>query len=864
MKDEFAQQLYYTSCRIGLGGHSGFQTRAESQGLLPEERREIESKSLYQPPRDLPYEPDEETIATHFPKAFRTVNLSSGRTALIRSVYCGKDYSGRWGNYFAHALILPDFEYYWPIDVCAWEGWVGSLSAEADGEPPTPLPLVRCADLMTAKDFTFEELKTFLSEAEGRKEHFSRMLRAVFRRQTDSRSLLIRERLELDCLYWVACIQKAFPPGYQRELTCSTFQFDPRSALAVNATVGETDFLFDEAERKYQFYLFDFVVNGHSTVPEDGAEYADTIATWMAAEPSHTEGLHAFAGLFKHREISPRLHQILQLYRLVELGEKLTVPASELHSIFNFVQAYAQPQALKQVLDVVSNNVDLVLGASAEPEDWAMVISFLAAGAASTGDSKLLQRAACVWVDTFDTFVVGQQRGEGAVMAARSELARAIGPDARTLAEAFLSTEHLNWLLQNSANLPTHILALVASEIETCSRILGNRAYGWSPKVLDLIKAVLDRKPGQDLQWALAPFGPQISGLTVVVRSLGEMLELLPSSRQAATLALGRSLASVLRSNGEALRFELIAQLKGEPLLEDVLFEEAAASLEAAVDKVRAHSTYESRALSDDSKFASSMKDRLAMALFHMLPENIARKQGRSYVESGRVQQYMTAELARTILTLASQDMNFDPNDRDAELLATKISAELNRRGLRLDPDRLALRELVRRMLSGLEEASKCQERLKTCDVAGYTEVLRIVVPGFQLLAANLHEHKNAILCVANETHVGLFKETYCRMLAARPRKSFDSFDITVLVVWLCVGKNEPTFLSRLREPVLNVMAERIASMTAKSREQIADEVERRGELKSPSVKNSWKVLFEQINKPKPSWISRLLGFGKH
>ena len=44
------KQLYYTSCEHGLSGYSGYQFNAVTPGVSPAVMREVEDRTLYEPP----------------------------------------------------------------------------------------------------------------------------------------------------------------------------------------------------------------------------------------------------------------------------------------------------------------------------------------------------------------------------------------------------------------------------------------------------------------------------------------------------------------------------------------------------------------------------------------------------------------------------------------------------------------------------------------------------------------------------------------------------------------------------------------------------------------------------------------------
>ncbi|MFF4011609.1 GTPase-associated protein 1-related protein [Streptomyces sp. NPDC001717] len=98
-------QLHYTSAPPGPDG-SGFRFTAVTPGAPASLLREAEQLIGYEPPREAPPRPGPEELAS-FPQALSLSVLADGSRLLARSVYTGADYSGRWGNFHAHAVHLP-------------------------------------------------------------------------------------------------------------------------------------------------------------------------------------------------------------------------------------------------------------------------------------------------------------------------------------------------------------------------------------------------------------------------------------------------------------------------------------------------------------------------------------------------------------------------------------------------------------------------------------------------------------------------------------------------------------------------------------------------------------------------------------
>ncbi|MFL9678335.1 hypothetical protein [Streptomyces sp. KL110A] len=98
-------QMHYTSAPPGPDG-AGFRFTAVSPGVPHAVLREAEQLVGYEPPRDAPARPSDAELGL-FPEMFGFTRLSDGSGLLSRTVYTGADYSGRWGNFHAHAVLLP-------------------------------------------------------------------------------------------------------------------------------------------------------------------------------------------------------------------------------------------------------------------------------------------------------------------------------------------------------------------------------------------------------------------------------------------------------------------------------------------------------------------------------------------------------------------------------------------------------------------------------------------------------------------------------------------------------------------------------------------------------------------------------------
>lgn len=312
-------QVHYTSCRKGVSGHSGFQVRSHSKELAPTDLAEIEARSGYRPPLDAPAAPSEEELGGSFPVALRSYRLPGGAVALTRVAYSGRDYSGRWGNFFAHTLVLDPSvapaELGWPIDYFDWPGWLSRLAAEEDTEvAPPPLPGLDITQIEKAPSFVWAELGNFIREDASRETRLAAMAQALLTGVAGKRPVVIKAAV-FDLPYWIGCLQKLLPPCLVWDLTLSTYEDDPRQSAQITGTCGQTYFSFEESELRFRVYGFDLVGGATSDVGPVG-RYAATTAGWLARRPEQLERYHQWLQALRKVELA-HLEPSLDLFRLL-------------------------------------------------------------------------------------------------------------------------------------------------------------------------------------------------------------------------------------------------------------------------------------------------------------------------------------------------------------------------------------------------------------------------------------------------------------------------------------------------------------------------------------------------------------------
>ncbi|WP_329124438.1 GTPase-associated protein 1-related protein [Streptomyces sp. NBC_01465] len=216
-------QLHYTSAPPGPDG-SGFRFTAVSPGLPQSLLREAEQLIGYEPPRDAPPRPTDAELAD-FPQALSHSVLSDGGRLLARTVYTGADYSGRWGNFHAHAVHLPDGAQL-PGGVLPITAWDSSQWAVRTPEGGVPAPLEKLAP---SGLFGVDGLASFAASRAAWLAGFFGDLRRLCEDPAAPQIVLVEQR-SADVAQWVALGSAVLPLESARRLTFTTYTRRPQQA----------------------------------------------------------------------------------------------------------------------------------------------------------------------------------------------------------------------------------------------------------------------------------------------------------------------------------------------------------------------------------------------------------------------------------------------------------------------------------------------------------------------------------------------------------------------------------------------------------------------------------------------------------
>ncbi|WP_052433373.1 GTPase-associated protein 1-related protein [Streptacidiphilus carbonis] len=216
-------QLHYTSAAPGPDG-SGFRFTAVSPGVPQTVLEEAARVLGYEPPRTAPARPGEAELA-RFPVAFSHTRLADGSFLLSRAVYTGTDYSGRWGNFHAHAVHLPSGarlpDGLLPFEVADAPEWEAATPSD-----PVPAPLERfSADRQRLQ----EGLARFAADRAPWLAAVLADLRALALDPAAPRVVLV-EPDTADVVRWLALAGTVLPPEAASRLTFASYSRRPQQA----------------------------------------------------------------------------------------------------------------------------------------------------------------------------------------------------------------------------------------------------------------------------------------------------------------------------------------------------------------------------------------------------------------------------------------------------------------------------------------------------------------------------------------------------------------------------------------------------------------------------------------------------------
>lgn len=248
-------QHYYTSCK-----GKGFQTNAASSGLDEDTIRFLERIGLYIPPLSMPSRPTDEDLKK-FPVSLSYFRLQDQISVINNSTYVGKDYSGRFGNYFSHSLVIDDFnnnrKNILPIQLWGSPVWVVKECESSE--------LPQLESLEAGSFINWDKISNFLDS----NDHLSRfpyLLTAVIEGLKIKKRIIIVDSNQNIAL-WIAAVTHLIPRDLAKQITFSTYNKNPYALdILICGITLDSDFHFTEQEINFEYSVFDFEDNRYSPI----------------------------------------------------------------------------------------------------------------------------------------------------------------------------------------------------------------------------------------------------------------------------------------------------------------------------------------------------------------------------------------------------------------------------------------------------------------------------------------------------------------------------------------------------------------------------------------------------------------------
>ncbi len=876
-------QHQYTSCEYGPTGNAGFQTFAETPGLTRDEHNELISGGAYQPPLDAPPEPTPDEVQTEFPRAFRRITLSSGREAWIYSVYVGRDYSGRFGNYFAHSLVVDGAidmngdDAVDAIDAYGWPHWKRPSTQEVREAPKGQLPALSLREVIDRSHFTLPNLQAFLQDKPDGFRSLQFMLQAALCGPDDGRRLLIREQrgMDADAIYWIASIVKCFPPPLRSQLTFSTFQSEPRRALALNVTVGDTDFVFGDQLRRFQFYVFDFVDGQHSDPPESFRLVGEALAGWMQTEPQRIFEFHRFCGAFKGYSTGMHLTHLTNLFLMHERPRPW--PGDDLLEMVVFVDEHIRPDQASVAYDRLTPISESLTRIASRSLGTAIeIVARLARLAGVTRRPEDARHVCKSYVAILDG-TLAQGEASDALTKLQREIEHTLGDRAKDLAASLIHDERIDALSARLPSLEAKTKSIALATVVSGCRSLGYDRPAEASAVQRLVAEAFKHQEPTEVEshlWIFEGISPDpnevdveaMSGISkyiidIYLKDPFSQSPVAQADRVATTVGKAAHLALTHPDPAATLRARLRflnAVSDHERFVAIAVGDwKANVRLEDQPDRiVEAQDAYEQHVLPKLDAHKGRVFALVARELVETVPAEVITAIGKSWVVNGRLLE-VPDDVRGPILDRIERSLSLGPNENDEDV--ARRLATMQSEGQVKEMLRVSLREAIGRAIrQSTPDLGRLKTLLQSAEPATYDEAIRIALPNLIFKMDTPHRQEQLFDKLVRYERVEAVIEAVKDAVAGSSAATLDRSEWALL---LFTFEFKPDFSKAraLKQELLTSLATRLAYLQKRTRERYLDTLEAEVSLthEANQAINAFKA---EVQKNRPTILGRLFG----
>ncbi|MBC2580433.1 hypothetical protein [Clostridium sp. DJ247] len=386
------KQLFYTSCKKGLSSGMGFQTYSMSKGITNEERKEIESYCVYIPPDNLPTQPSPEEIVKLFPISFSSFRTESGKYCICRAQYTGKDYSGRYGNYFCHVLISDKPWNFYPIELYGSSVFRSQLNFEEEnileiGYLPEleEIPLDNVINFHTISNFFKESLM------DKKRKDFIQLMKSVIGYSKDKKRIIFSDDKDV-IPFWIAAVQMSLPKKLAQQFSFTTYCYNPEDLNYILCAIDNkgSKFNFRDNQKLYKYNVFNFI-DGYNDEVVCNSSFVKRAEVGYTVSKEVFLPFISFLDQFEYNILDENIDHCISLYNMVKKG----IEKSDIENVkkaLSFAINYKSIDAYKQIfyqldskLEKISTQVDIELAE--------IITKFLFKAAIEVGNSEHIGKA---------------------------------------------------------------------------------------------------------------------------------------------------------------------------------------------------------------------------------------------------------------------------------------------------------------------------------------------------------------------------------------------------------------------------------------------------------------------------------------
>lgn len=400
------QQLFYTSCKKGISLGMGFQTYSMSKGITEEERKEIESHCIYIPPDNLPTQPTKEEIEELFPIALSSFRLKNGKYCICQSKYIGKDYSGRYGNYFSHVLISDETWPFYPIELYGSITFRDCLTLEEENAVEIN-PLPNLEEIHLGNEIDFYTISKFLkgTGVENRRKSFKVFMDNVVRYQKEGKPIVFWDSKENNP-YWIGAIQMSLPKNLAQTFSFTTYCYNPENTNYIISGLDKDGSVFN-LKGNQKLYKYTFINFNESNQQIVNTNFSKLVEVGYTVSKEVLLSFLYFIEQFQYNLLDEDIEDCICLYNIVNKGiEKLNI--ENVKKAIIFANTYKSQDAFTKLFEQISPNLEKI-STQVDMELTEIVAKFLFNMGRETGKYEHIQKAYGFLFDAIHCLIIDEE-----------------------------------------------------------------------------------------------------------------------------------------------------------------------------------------------------------------------------------------------------------------------------------------------------------------------------------------------------------------------------------------------------------------------------------------------------------------------